>query len=127
MNYSGAIVQDMARLLDLFGPHCSERETLDWLRKAVDDRGKWTKAHGIHSAIRAKSLKAARAGNAALEAQYLFEEVCAKTLYNLCGAPTHFDVDSPYWPLPNAIVFARRIGIAEAEILGCVSLHRSDS
>jgi hypothetical protein len=121
MNYYGRIIDDMARILDLFCVHCSEKETLDWLRRAVRDKGTWQKAHGVHGHIRNNTVKAGRNGNQALEAQYLFEEVCAKTLYNLSKSPAPFDPDSPYWVLPNALAFARRSGIPEAAVLACVT------
>ena len=123
MNYRGSITEDIARLLDLFSSHCTERETLDWLRSAVMDRAKWGKAHGVFGHIRTKTLKAERSGNANLVAQYLLEEICAKTLYNLSGASAPFDSDSPYWVVPNAIAFARCVGIAEAEVLACVTVR----
>lgn len=123
MNYGGAITTDISRLLELFSPRCTERETLDWLRGAVSDRARWVKAHGVFGHIRNKTLKAERSGNASLEAQYLFEEICAKTLYNLSGASAPIDSDSPYWVVPNAISLARHIGVSEEEVLACVSLQ----
>lgn len=121
MNYGGAITKDISRLLELFSSRCSERETLDWLRVAVSDKAKWAKAHGVFGHIRNKTLKAKRSGNASLQAQYRFEEVCAKTLYNLSREPAPFDPDSPYWVVPNAIALARHIGVSEAEVLACLS------
>lgn len=123
MNYGGAIVYDMTRLLDLFAPHCVDRQTLDWLRAAAVDRGKWVKAHGVFNHIRNKSLKADRRRDQSAAAQYRFEEICAKTLYNLSMASAPFDPDSPYWVLPNAITLARRIGVDDKAVLACVSLH----
>ena len=123
MNYRGAITKDMARLLDLLAPHCTDRETIDWLRTAVADRGRWDKAHGVFNHIRSKSLKAERSAKAMPLAQYLFEEICAKTLYNLSGASAPFDADSPYWVIPNAIAFARHIGVNEQEVLACITVH----
>lgn len=125
MNYGGAIIKDISRLLELFSLHCTERETLEWLRRAVSDRTKWVKAHGVFDQIRNKTLKAKRTGNASLSAQYLFEEICAKTLYNLSGAPAPFDSDSPYWVVPNAITLARHIGVSDAAVLACVSSESS--
>lgn len=122
MNYRGAITKDIGRLLDLFSPHCAERETFDWLRGAIADQGKWHQARRVFNQIRNKSLKAERTGNTAATAQYLFEEICAKTLYNLSGASAPFDADSPYWVPPNAIAFGRRIGINEAEVVACLTL-----
>ena len=68
-------------------------------------------------------MKAERKGNANEAAQYRFEEICAKTLYNLSGASAPFDSDSPYWIVPNAIAFARRVGIPDAEVLACVTIQ----
>jgi hypothetical protein len=123
MNNRGSITEDISRLLDLFSSHCTERETLDWLRSAAVDRAKWHKAHGVFGQIRSKSLNAERSGNANLAAQYLFEEICVKTLYNLSGASAPFDSDSPYWVVPNAIAFARCVGIAEADVLACLTIQ----
>lgn len=124
MNYGGSIIGDMARLLELFAPHCADRETLDWLHGAVRDRGKWQKAHGVFGHIRHKTLKAERSRNAVVEAQYLFEEICAKTLYNLSYSPAPFDADSQYWVVPNAIAFARLLGIGDAAVLECVTIRK---
>jgi hypothetical protein len=121
MNYGGAITTDIGRLLDLFAPHCQDRETIDWLRSAVTDRGKWQKAHGVFTNIRDKSLKAGRSRNSVVMAQYLFEEICAKTLYNLGSFSAPFDADSPYWLVPNAMAFARHLGVPEQEVLSCVT------
>ena len=122
MSHRGTITQDISRLLDLFSPHCAERETFDWLRSAATDRGKWYKAHDVFGRIRRKSLQAERLKSERLAAQYLFEEICAKTLYNLSGASAPFDMDSPYWVIPSAIAFARKIGVADSEVLVCVKI-----
>lgn len=126
MNYRGAITKDMTRLLELFSSHCAERGTLDWLQRAVVDRGKWRDAYGVFNHIRSKFLKAERTGNVNGAAQYRFEEICAKTLYNLSGASAPFDSDSPYWIVPNAIDFARQVGVSEAEVLACVTLDSGE-
>lgn len=123
MNYGGAILDDMARLLELFQPYCADRTTLDWLRDAVEHRGQWTKAHGIFQQIRDKTLKAEKSGNRKLTTQYLFEEVCAKTLYNLSRSPAPFDPDSPYWVVPNALAWARCVGLADTAVLACIGHH----
>lgn len=64
-----------------------------------------------------KALAAERQGDRLLQRQYLFEEICAKTLYNLSGQPAPFDADSPYWIIPNAMAFARKLGIEDREVL----------
>jgi len=121
MNYRGAITEDMSRLLELFSSSCTERESFDWLKNAVTNRAKWHEAHGVFNDIRRKTLKSERTGNGSLAVQYLFEEICAKILYNLSGASAPFDSDSPCWLVPNAIAFARRVGIAEAAVLACIA------
>jgi hypothetical protein len=123
MNYGGAIVADISRLIELVAPHCRDRETIDWLQRAAANREQWHRAHGVFDHIRSKSLKADRRGDRVAAAQYLFEEICAKTLFNLSGQPAPFDADSPYWLLPNALSFARQVGVPDAEVLACVSLR----
>lgn len=121
MNYQGAIIRDMESLLALFATHCSERETLDWLQRAVTGKGNWRNAHGVFNHIRNKLAKAVRIGDANRAAQYNFEAICAKTLYNLSCEPAPFDPDSPYWIIPCAIALARQLGIADSEVLNCIS------
>lgn len=122
MNYRGAITKDMERLLELLAAHCTDRETIDWLLAAVADRSKWHQAHGVFGQIRSKTVKSERLGRGKERAQYLFEEICAKTLHNLSRAGAPFDPDSPYWVVPNAVAFGRYVGLSEAEILACVTL-----
>ena len=53
-------------------------------------------AHALFRSIRTKTLEAERTKDAVLTAQYLFEEICAKTLYNMSISSAPFDPDSPY-------------------------------
>jgi len=73
-----------------------------------------------YSTLRAKKALNAR-GNATLESQALFEEICGKTLYNLSEEPAPFDADSPYWIVPNALHLARKLGVEESEIIRIVA------
>jgi len=117
MNRGGAILPTMRKLIALFSPHCADRGTLDALHVMIADRGQWLKAHGLFDQIRYKNVKAGRANDKLLQAQYTFEEMCAKTLYDLSGASTPFDPDSPFWVIPSAIELARELNIDEAEVL----------
>ena len=56
-----------------------------------------------------------------LSAQYCFEEICTKTLFNLSYSSAPFDPDSPYWLVPNAFTFARALGIADSRVLEIVA------
>ena len=122
MNQSGAIIADIERLLELFAGRCDDQNTFDELLVMVRKPARWKLAHGLFQRIRKKSLAAEKASNVVATAQYMFEEVCAKTLYNLSGESAPFDADSPYWVVPNAIALGRKIGIEESTVLGAVSL-----
>jgi len=121
MNRSGRILADIAKLIALFGDRCEDRSTLDELACMAADHRRWPKGHDLFSRIRTKALAAERDADAVRSAQYLFEEVCAKTLYNLSGSPAPFDPDSPYWIVPNAFALARRLGVADSDVLVVVA------
>ena len=123
MNYSGLITSDIECLLDLFSRHCADVETLNELSKMVQDHTTWHKAHGVFQKARKKNNIAFSSGNKRDQAQYQFEEICAKTIYNLSGESAPFDADSPYWVVPNALAYGRIAGIPEADILACISLR----
>lgn len=105
------ILREMQGLIRLFSPHCQDTETLERLDRMIEDRGSWPKARSLFEAIRAKNLKAERRDDCRAEAQYCFEEVCAKTLYNLTKQPAPYDPDTPYWIVPNAFSLARELGL----------------
>jgi hypothetical protein len=121
MNYGEKVLDDMDGLIRLFSPHCADRATLDELHRMIGNQSSWSKAHGLFDRIRVKTLEAERGGDGTLACQYLFEEICAKTLSNLSGEPAPFDADSPYWLIPNAIAFARRVGIRDSEVIRVVA------
>lgn len=123
MNYGDKLLNDIGGFIRLFAPYCRDSETLDQLHRMLGNRGTWTNAHDLFDHIRRKTLKAERAKKHALICQYLFEEICAKTLYNLSGKSAPFDADSPYWIIPNAIYFARAVGVADAEIVNIVAAN----
>lgn len=111
----------MKSFIEMFAARTADRSTLDELQRMIADRGTWHKAHALFQRIRLKTLDVSRRGDARLEAQYCFEEACAKTLYNLTGSPAPFDADSPYWIVPNALATARHLGIDEKDIVTVVA------
>jgi hypothetical protein len=123
MNCGGAVTTDIRRLLELFRPHCVDHESVDTLLVIIRDPAAWRAGYGLFQAIRKKTLVAERSGDKTTLTQCLFEEICAKTLYNLSGEPAPFDADSPYWVVPNAIAFGRLAGIPESVVLACISLQ----
>jgi hypothetical protein len=121
MRHDGKAIPDaVKRLVALFAAHSSDRITLDELHQMAGDRGSWKRAHDLFQRIRHKTLNANRRGDAKLEAQFGFEEACAKTFYNLGGYSAPFDADSPYWIIPNALAAARHFEIDESEIVRAI-------
>lgn len=115
------IILAIRALCGLFALHTDDHATMDQIVEISLDRSRWKAAHHLFQRIRDKTLKASKRGDARLVAQYRFEEVCAKSLYNLSREPAPFDADSPYWIIPNAIGFARMAGISDAEIIGIIA------
>ena len=121
MSYGGRIVDDITQLITLFAPRCSDRATLDELLAMAADHHEWQKGHDLFDRIRGKTLAAERANDISRVAQYLFEEVCAKTLYNMSYPRGPFDADSPYWIIPNALKFARALGARDSDVFAIVA------
>jgi len=115
------VVAAMRDLVDFFEPYCTEKSTLDQLRQMFPDRSRWQKAHALFDHIRHKTLNAIKQENQLLVAQYAFEEVCAKTLYNVGGHPAPFDPDSPYRVAPKAFELARCLNLDDLEIVRIIA------
>jgi hypothetical protein len=111
----------MKQLIEVFATRSHDRSTLDELHRMIGDHKTWSKAHELFHRIRQKTLVAERRKDELADCQYLFEEVCAKTLYNLSGQPAPFDEDSPFWIVPNALSLARRMSIDASEIAKIVA------
>ncbi|MFO0568932.1 MAG: hypothetical protein U0263_24960 [Polyangiaceae bacterium] len=116
MRSSRRIVGDIGKLIELFAPRCQDRGTLDVLRALLGEPGRWREAHDLFGTIRDRTLAAERANDRVRTAQYLFEEVCAQSLFNLSGAPAPFDADAPYWIVPNAFALARALGVLPEKV-----------
>jgi len=121
MNQRANIILAIRGLCELFASRSEDRTTLDEIVRMSSDRARWKAAHDLFQRIRAKNLKMSKRNDARMEAQYGFEEVCAKTLYNLSGESAPFDPDSPYWIIPNAFTFARRVGIDDSEVIRIIA------
>ena len=110
----------MQRLVGLFADHVPDRADLDELSRLIGDRRLWPRAHELHGRIRQKLLAPSAGGNPVHEALCLFEEACAKTLFNLSNQAAPFDADSPYWVVPSALALARALGLDRGQILSVV-------
>jgi hypothetical protein len=91
------IIAVMFDLPVLFGGRCADKTTLAKLIELTNDRTKRSKAHALFTEIRQKTLLAEKRGDEFALAHYAFEEICAKTLFNLTGPQAPFDPDSAFW------------------------------
>ncbi|MGE0293659.1 MAG: hypothetical protein AB7P97_15005 [Hyphomonadaceae bacterium] len=107
------IITAMLAPLTLFAARCEDKATLRKLIALAEDRSRRKEAHALFSEIRQKTLAAEKRKDECALAQYAFEEICAKTLYNLTHEPAPFDPDSPFWVLPLALDLGRRLGITD--------------
>lgn len=121
MYCGGKVLRDMEGLIRLLAPHCEDRTTIDALSSMLSDERSWTKAHDLFDKICRKTLVAERGGNSRLTSQYLFEESCAKTLFNLSDTDAPFDPDAPYWIIPNALSFGRCVGVPDAQVIKVIA------
>lgn len=115
------VISTIRGLIEVFRPYCADFSTLNELTEFTADRSQWRRCHDLFDRIRKKTLSAERTADQLLEAQYLFEEVCAKTLYNLSGEPAPFDPDVPFKIVTNAFVLARRLNISDTEIVRAIT------
>lgn len=119
MAHTNGAAEAIGEMVRFFLPRCSDQSTLRELEAMTSDDEKWRYAHDLFGRIRAKTLCADRAADSLLQQQYGFEEICAKTLYNMTGHitggefPYPFDDDSPFWVIPIAVGFARALGVQD--------------
>jgi len=117
-------IADIQALLDLFENKVPDQKSNRLVAKFAHDKSRWYKAHGLFTTIRDRNLKAIKDGNKNKECQYYFEEVCAKTLYNVTRSSAPFDPDSPYWVIKNALVLAKKIGVPIEHVVEVVAPNK---
>ena len=108
---SSDMIASMVEMLLFFQEHCSETETLKELEVHALDKGRWPKCHALFQRIRRKTLEAEKSGDRDLLVQYAFEEICAKSLYNLSRSEAPFDPDSQFWVVPFGIDLAIQLRV----------------
>lgn len=115
------MISQIRQLLEVIASGSSDRETIDELFRVIDDHRRWKEAHDLSNRIRHKTLRADASGDKKLIAQYCFEEICAKSIYNESGEPCPFDRDSPFWVVPLALYAARELGTDRKRVLAIVA------
>jgi hypothetical protein len=121
MNQGGQILPSLQGLIDLFLDRCSEKSTLQELQQLLKNDDRWIEAHALFNRIRDKTLKVERRKDRLLAIQYSFEEICAKTLFNLSDTNAPFDPDSPYFVIPFAIHLARALQMKDEDVIEIVA------
>ncbi len=111
MSSEKSVALAISEMVSFFIPYCGDVTTLNEIRSMAEDHTEWRKAHDLFGRIRKKTLRADKNNDRMLQHQYSFEEICAKTLYNLSGCTAPFDEDSPFWVIPIAVGFANAIGV----------------
>ncbi|MHC4879296.1 MAG: hypothetical protein ACYTGL_22810 [Planctomycetota bacterium] len=111
MSSEVGVATAIGEMVDFFMPHCADTSTLAEIKTMAADRQLWRKGHEVFDRMRTKTLRADRDSDVQLQYQYSFEEICARTLYNLSGHPASFDDDSPFWVIPIALQFAASLGV----------------
>ncbi|MCZ4307197.1 hypothetical protein O4G98_20905, partial [Zoogloeaceae bacterium G21618-S1] len=119
MNYGSDVIRAISDLATFFAERTPSPERLLMLSSvAGKPRSEWNAAKSIFDQSRSQYRSAN--GCHAIEAQCQFESMCAKTLYNLSGAPAPFDADSPYWIVPMALKLATVLNIEQQEVIDIV-------
>jgi hypothetical protein len=117
--------QAIYEMVQFFLPYCAEQSTMIELRDMAIVPERWREAHKLFRRIRDKTLRADAAHDRRLEFQYCFEEICAKTLYNMADHSAGFsreylppfDSDAPLWVMRNARGFAGFLGATDFDRL----------
>jgi hypothetical protein len=115
------MAEDIRALLGLFESHATDRETHGWVAALAADPAKWPDAHHVFDLVRDRTLAAITRKDLMREGQYMFEEICLKSLYNETAAEDPFDSDSPHWIIKCAIGRARQIGVPVQRVLDIIA------
>jgi hypothetical protein len=121
MNQGDEIEPYLQGLVDLFLARCIEKSTMEELKELLSNQDRWIEAHLLFDRIRRKALDAVKRKNSLLASQYSFEEICAKTMFNLTDTDAPFDADSPFFVVPIALHLARALGMADKEVIRIVA------
>ena len=121
------MIIEIRKLCELFMGACKDTETMKRIVDiclAVEQRkntSRYRDAKPLFDDIRHKSLDSTNMLNSTAQCQYIFEEKCAKSLYNMHEQYGGFDADSPFYIIPCALELGRKIGIPDERILEIVT------
>lgn len=115
------MIGQMLAMTELFTDQVDDRTTLDELHRMIANENLWPQAHTLFNRIRSKTLRADTKSLSMKSKQYLFEESCAKTLFNLTDTDAPFDEDASYWVIPSALALAQELGIDVMKVIHIVA------
>lgn len=115
------MAEDIVALQQLFEAHASDCETHGWVTALAANPAKWPDAHRVFEQVRNRTVAAIAVKDRMREGQYMFEEICLKSLYNETAATDPFDSDSPHWIIKCAVYRARQVGIPVQQVLDIVA------
>ena len=111
------VIEEMQMLLDLFHDSVPDKESNRLVWMFCEEKHRWPKAHGLHTTRSERYSKAEKQENSAKKAQYCFEQVVAKTLFNFTRPLAAFDPDSPYWLIKNALALAKELNLPTEKVV----------
>lgn len=125
--------EQIGSMLALFAPHCRDPRTFRRLQAIAANRRRWKQGYALFQQIRSKTLRAERRNQLPLQHQYYFEEICAKTLYNMSipperawnAYPPPFDEDSAEYVLSIAQDYAKNLGLPPIDLNALPSQSKS--
>ena len=122
------MIEDIFKLLVLFQGIVPDKQSNQDLMALVQNTDQWGNAHDLFDSIRTKTLKAEKKKDRLQSLQYLFEEACAKSIYNTyCYSyeeDGQFDPDSPHWIIKNALNLAYELGLETDKVLNIVAPNK---
>ncbi len=97
-------------LLNLFRSRVPDVESNARVLELAKDPERWSAGHKFFDEIRRRSL-AVNANDHERAAQYCFEELCCKAIYNAASPQDPFDPSSPFSVAGAALRLAARVGV----------------
>jgi hypothetical protein len=98
-------------LLGLFRGRVPDAESSARVLELATDPDHWSAGHKVFDEVRRRTLAAIKAQDHERCAQYGFEELCCKALYNAAGPADPFDPSSPFSVAGAALRLAHRVGV----------------
>lgn len=102
------------QILEALAPLVPDAESCAMVLALSAQPTRWGAAHAVFDEVRRRRLRAA---DELAEAQYFFEECCAKALYNATRPIAAFDPSSPFYVVPSAITLTHALGFSDSQTM----------